>query len=124
METGIVLDHPNGVRETAPVRVKFGPGKTQDMPIEWASIMLAGLLAKSPKLFGELSMQAMQEAKLCLPGVRRRGKETGPCGQMSGPSDAARGLPGRGGGRNGGSIRSAHGGEAASDGRDRPRAGP
>ena len=53
----------NGQHETAPVRVKFGPGKTQDMPIEWASIMLAGLLEKNPNLFRDLLFRAGQEAK-------------------------------------------------------------
>ena len=29
-----------GRPQTAPIRVAFGPGKTQNMPLEWAQFML------------------------------------------------------------------------------------
>jgi hypothetical protein len=106
-----------------PVRIKFGPGKTQDVPVEWASSMLAGLLERNPNLFRDLLFKAGQEAKLCPPGVRQQGKETGCSGQTSAPSGAARVPPRRGGGRNGESTRSARGGEAVNHGGNGPGKG-
>jgi hypothetical protein len=46
-----------------PVRVKFGPGKTQDLPQEWAEIMLTELHSAHGALFGKLLTKAAAEAK-------------------------------------------------------------
>ena len=40
--------------ETVPVRVRFGPGNDQDMPLSWAENMLMDLKEKQPKRFGDL----------------------------------------------------------------------
>lgn len=34
-------EHANGSAPAAPVRVKFGPGATDDIPLDWAEFMLA-----------------------------------------------------------------------------------
>jgi hypothetical protein len=54
------------VREAARVeyaRVKFGPGRTQDLPVEWAEIMLTELKNGHAALFGKLLTKAATEAK-------------------------------------------------------------
>jgi hypothetical protein len=33
-------EHVNGSAPPAPVRVKFGPGTTDDIPLDWAEFML------------------------------------------------------------------------------------
>jgi len=60
----------SGAQETAreavdhgPIRVKFGPGQTQDMPREWAVIMLTGLHQRHAAVFGKLLAEAASEAK-------------------------------------------------------------
>ena len=58
----------NGRVETAPIRVAFGPGKTQNMPLEWAQFMLnkAYELEKTgskPVKFSELLASAGMEAR-------------------------------------------------------------
>ncbi len=58
----------NGRVETAPIRVSFGPGKTQNMPLEWAQFMLnkAYELEKSgskPAKFSDLLASAGMEAR-------------------------------------------------------------
>jgi hypothetical protein len=53
----------NGQHETAPARVKFGPGKTQDVPAEWAEIMLTELKRGHAALFGKLLTKAADEAR-------------------------------------------------------------
>jgi len=58
----------NGQHPAAPVRVGFGPGKTQNVPIEWAEFMLNHMYdtQKSnakPKQFGDLLALAAMEAK-------------------------------------------------------------
>lgn len=44
--------------EKEPVRVKFGPGKTQDVPLEWAETMLTMLRDKHQNVFGKLLIAA------------------------------------------------------------------
>jgi hypothetical protein len=46
-----------------PPRVRFGPGKTQTMPAEWAEAMLTAWREKDPKRFGDALAQAAMEAK-------------------------------------------------------------
>lgn len=58
----------NGQHETAPVRVRFGPGKTQDMPLPWAEFMLAKMREAQesnakPRPFGDLLAQAAMESR-------------------------------------------------------------
>jgi hypothetical protein len=59
------LDRLNGQLDPAPARVRFGPGKTQDMPHEWAAAMLSGWRERDPKRFGEALAKAAIEARLC-----------------------------------------------------------
>ena len=44
-------------------RVRFGPGKTQTMPAEWAETMLSAWREKDPKRFGDALAQAAMEAR-------------------------------------------------------------
>jgi hypothetical protein len=52
----------NGRAEPAPGRVRFGPGKTQTMPAEWAEAMLWAWRERDPKRFGEALAGAAIEA--------------------------------------------------------------
>jgi hypothetical protein len=52
----------NGHHQAEP-RVRFGPGRTQTVPLEWAAIMLTLLKAQNPGLFGKLLSQAASEAE-------------------------------------------------------------
>jgi hypothetical protein len=45
-----------------PGRVRFGPGKTQTMPAEWAEAMLSAWRERDPKRFGEALAGAAIEA--------------------------------------------------------------
>jgi hypothetical protein len=45
------------------VYVKFGPRSTQEIRIEWAERMLAGLHEKHPNVFGKLLTEAATDAK-------------------------------------------------------------
>lgn len=54
--------HENGAGN-GQVYVKFGPGKTQEMPIEWAAIMLAAWREKNAKQFGTALAEAASEAR-------------------------------------------------------------
>ena len=51
----------NGQR-TEPVRVRFGPGKSQTMPLEWAELILTALAEDKPK-FGKFLTDAALAAK-------------------------------------------------------------
>jgi hypothetical protein len=53
----------NGQASPLPVRVRFGPGKTQTMPQEWAEIMLTNWRERDPKRFGDALAAAAMEAK-------------------------------------------------------------
>jgi len=58
----------NGQHETTPARVKFGPGKTQELPLAWAEFILATMhedqkAGKKPRGFGDLLALAGMEAK-------------------------------------------------------------
>jgi hypothetical protein len=57
------LDRLNGQLDTPPVRVRFGPGRTQTMPQEWAEHMLSALRDTQPKRFGDLLAAAAMEAR-------------------------------------------------------------
>jgi hypothetical protein len=57
----------NGTRPEPP-RVAFGPGKTQNVPAEWAATMLATSFAdeaagRKPRPFSALLTAAAQEAR-------------------------------------------------------------
>jgi hypothetical protein len=52
----------NGHADPAPGRVRFGPGKTQTMPAEWAEAMLSAWRERDPKRFGEALAAAAIEA--------------------------------------------------------------
>lgn len=45
------------------IRVRFGQGATQDMPIEWAQLMLSSLKDKHEAQFGKLLAEAALAAK-------------------------------------------------------------
>jgi hypothetical protein len=45
------------------VRVRFGPGETQDVPILWAELMLRALKEKHEVQFGKLLAEAAMAAK-------------------------------------------------------------
>jgi hypothetical protein len=53
----------NGDLDFAPVRVRFGPGRTQTMPLEWAECMLSRLRESQRKRFGDLLAEAALEGK-------------------------------------------------------------
>lgn len=55
-ETSAENGHQNGR-----VYVKFGPGDTQEMPIEWAEIMLTEWRLKNAKQFGNALAAAAVE---------------------------------------------------------------
>jgi hypothetical protein len=63
MSTMQDLDKLNGQLDTAPVRVRFGPGRTQTMPQEWAEAMLSGWRDTDPKRFGAALAKAAMEAR-------------------------------------------------------------
>lgn len=44
------------------VYVRFGPGKTQEIPAEWAALMLSAWRAKHPLQFGKALADAAIEA--------------------------------------------------------------
>lgn len=44
------------------VYVKFGPGKTQEIPAEWAALMLSAWRDKHPLQFGKALAEAAIEA--------------------------------------------------------------
>lgn len=56
-ENGGGNGHQNGQ-----VYVRFGPGKTQEMPLEWAEKMLAEWRRKSRAQFGKALAEAAEEA--------------------------------------------------------------
>lgn len=57
-----VIPAQNGA-DNGRVYVKFGPHPTDEMPIEWAQIMLTNLKASDPNRFGKLLTQALNGAK-------------------------------------------------------------
>jgi hypothetical protein len=57
------LDRLNGQLDTGLVRVRFGPGRTQTMPQEWAEAMLSGWRDTDPKRFGAALAKAAMEAR-------------------------------------------------------------
>lgn len=44
--------------ETPPVKVKFGPGQDDSVPLSWAVIMLTHLRETNPGQFGKLIIKA------------------------------------------------------------------
>ena len=44
------------------VYVKFGPGKTQEIPAEWAALMLSAWRDRNPGQFGRALAEAAIEA--------------------------------------------------------------
>jgi hypothetical protein len=46
-----------------PPRVRFGPGRTQVMPHEWAETMLTNWRERAPKQFGDALAAAAMEAR-------------------------------------------------------------
>jgi hypothetical protein len=56
------LDHYNGPQPDPP-RVRFGPGRTQVMPLEWAETMLTSWRERAPKQFGDALAAAAMEAR-------------------------------------------------------------
>ena len=52
----------NGTAAPEPVRVRFGPGKSQTMPIEWAEHILTALAEDKTK-FGKFLTDAALAAK-------------------------------------------------------------
>jgi hypothetical protein len=56
------LTAQNG-QQPDPPRVRFGPGRTQTMPLEWAETMLTAWREKSPRQFGDALAQAAMEAE-------------------------------------------------------------
>lgn len=57
-------EHVNGSAPPVPVRVKFGPGTTDDIPLDWAEFMLTTLrnsevAGQRPPKFTELLGQAV-----------------------------------------------------------------
>ena len=57
-ETSNGNGHHNGQ-----IYVKFGPGKTQEMPIEWAQYMLTKWRDSNAGQFGKALAEAASEAK-------------------------------------------------------------
>jgi hypothetical protein len=53
--------HGNG-QGNGRVYVKFGPGATQEMPVEWAEIMLTEWREKNAKQFGAALASAATES--------------------------------------------------------------
>jgi hypothetical protein len=58
----------NGQHKTEPARVKFGPGKTQEIPLAWAEFILTTMWQAQrdnakPLSFGHYLQQAAMEAK-------------------------------------------------------------
>lgn len=58
----------NGQHKTEPVRVKFGPGKTQEIPLAWAEFILTTMWQAQkdngkPLSFGTLLQAAAMEGK-------------------------------------------------------------
>jgi hypothetical protein len=51
----------NGELHAVPVRVRFGPGKDQDMPLSWAEKMLGKLRDSHPSQFGKLLAEVVTE---------------------------------------------------------------
>ena len=49
--------------EAGEIRVAFGPGHSQTMPIDWAEAMFAEWKEKDPKKFGEYLARAAMSAK-------------------------------------------------------------
>lgn len=45
-------------QETAPPRVRFGPGKDQTIPLSWAESMLMDMRETRAKQFGDLLAKA------------------------------------------------------------------
>ncbi len=45
------------------IRVRFGPGFTQTIPLEWAESILSAWRERSPKQFGDALAQAALEAR-------------------------------------------------------------
>jgi hypothetical protein len=58
----------NGQPVNTPIRVKFGPGKTQEIPISWAEYILHAMYTAQrenakPQKFGDLLQAAAMEGK-------------------------------------------------------------
>jgi hypothetical protein len=49
--------------DSGAVRVRFGTGTTQDLPLPWAEWMLAALKDRQPVQFGKLLAEAALAAK-------------------------------------------------------------
>jgi hypothetical protein len=67
----VSIDAPetlNGQAVNTPTRVKFGPGKTQEVPVQWAEFILSHMYETQkaggkPKSFGDLLQLAAMEGK-------------------------------------------------------------
>lgn len=51
------------IPRTGMFHVKFGPGPTQEIPLEWAETMLTRWREKAPRQFGEALAAAAMEAR-------------------------------------------------------------
>ena len=64
MDDMMQADRLNGHTPPAdPPRVRFGPGATQTIPLEWAEAILTAWREKSPKQFGDALAAAALEAR-------------------------------------------------------------
>jgi len=57
------FDMADGQVQNGSARVRFGPGNTQVMPLEWAEMMLSAWRERSPKQFGDALARAALEAR-------------------------------------------------------------
>jgi hypothetical protein len=58
----------NGQAVNTPIRVRFGPGKTQDIPLSWAEFILSAMFQAQrdnakPMSFGTLLQAAAMEGR-------------------------------------------------------------
>ncbi len=53
----------NGQAVAEEIRVRFGPGNTQTIPLEWAESILSAWRERSPKQFGDALAAAALEAR-------------------------------------------------------------
>jgi hypothetical protein len=49
--------------ETPPVRVRYGPGQDDSVPLSWAETMLTKLHTDNPAWFGKLIMAATRSGR-------------------------------------------------------------
>jgi hypothetical protein len=63
MDTENTAAQVTGQATPKPAPVSFGPGETQEMPHNWAEIMLTAWREKDPRKFGDALAAAAMEAK-------------------------------------------------------------